>query len=99
MNATRFDELREAKKSETLFRDARARDSERTSSQAALHGCLPADELRRKLGQAVHTRDKPVVLRERVAREHAQFVSVKKKEREKNGSEDPPLQGGDAGSG
>jgi len=39
------------------------------------------------------------VLRERVAREHAQFVSVKKKEREKNGSEDPPLQGGDAGSG
>jgi len=43
VNATRFDELREAKKSETLFRDARARDSERTSSQAALHGCLPAD--------------------------------------------------------
>jgi hypothetical protein len=49
--------------------------------------------------KAVHTRDKPVVLRGNFARGHALFVSVKKKERKKNGSEDPPLQGGDAGSG
>jgi len=79
VNAICFGKLREAKKSETLFRNARARNGWRASSQAALHGCLPADQLRRKLGQAVHTRDKPVVLRESFAREHALFVSAKEK--------------------
>jgi len=32
-------------------------------------------------GKAVHTRDKPVVLRGSFAREHALFVSAKKKEK------------------
>ena len=52
VNAVCFGKSREAKKRETTFRRAFARNGERASSQAALHGCLPADQLRLTLGQS-----------------------------------------------